>query len=97
MAKEQNYAAIKKQDIFNWCKENNKIDWLKKVGHETVVKKVYPKVPDENGKMIADKTATPTTVEVPMSFTELRKRFVAECLGKKSKKPLTLQEEIDAL
>ena len=79
MAKE--YKDWTLEDIIEWCKANNQVEWLKTTAAKKVEKKVYPKVESvsKNGKKSwkADKTAEPTTELAPISFVELKGEFIA--------------------
>ena len=89
-------------DIIEWCKENNQVEWLKQESQKKVERKVYPKVESvsKGGKKSwkQDKTK-PYTVELaPISFMELKANFLAKFLDitPKAKKP-TMYEKIASL
>lgn len=89
----------KKDEIIQWCKDNNKVEWLKAVRAEKKIVKVYPKVPNAQGKLVEDKSAEPRTVEKEMDFLTIKRRLMAEFfqVGGKKKKAPTFLDEIDAL
>lgn len=88
----------KKEDIIQWCKDNNKVEWLKAVRAEKKQVKVYPKIPNAQGKLVEDRSAEPRLVSKPMDFLTIKRRLMAEFFAseKKSKKS-TFLDEIDAL
>lgn len=90
-----NFKTMDINDIIEWCKANDKVDWLKAKASEKRDFKVYPKVAytDENGKTKykADKKAEPTIESRPISFIQIKKDFVNEFMPeiapKAEKKP----------
>lgn len=102
MAKKIEFKDIKINDIVNWCKANNQIEWLKEECAKTTTVERYPriKVWDEKKQKYvskADKTQKPTYEEVPITFVEVKRDFMAtffpeEVVGKQ-KKP-TFHERI---
>ena len=71
------YLTMKIEDIIKWCQENNQVEWLKKEAAKKVEVKVYPKVKNEKGKMVQDKTQAPIgTKEVNIPYVELKNNFV---------------------
>lgn len=87
-----------KEDIIQWCKDNDKVEWLKNIRAEKKTAKVYPKVVNAEGKLVADKSAAPTIVEKDMDYLTIKRRLMSEFFSttKKSKKK-TFLDEIDAL
>lgn len=87
-----NYKTMKIDDIIKWCQDNNQVEWLKATAAQEVTVKQYPKVKNEAGKMVADKTAKPKYVKAPITFIQIKKafceKFMPELLPKaKAKKP----------
>lgn len=100
-SKSVNYKNIKIDDIIAWCKENKKVDWLKETAAKQVPCKVYPKVKGEDGKMRADKTATPIIELRPITFIQIKRAFFEEFFPEmipqaKDKKP-SMYDKISAL
>lgn len=100
-----NYKTMKIDDIINWCKENNQVDWLKKTASQKTKCEVYPrmKVVNEKDKTVsvADKSKEPKIEERPISFIEIKNAFCAEFMPellpkKKNNKP-TMYELIASL
>lgn len=86
--------------VIDFCQRANETAWLKEVANRTVQKKVYPKVMGTNGRMVQDKSQTPTMVETKISFMEIRELFLIEFFGKspkKEKKSVTMRDRIAAL
>lgn len=67
----EEYKSIKGIDVFEWCKENNQMDWLDEIANSTIY--VYPKV-EKNGKLVEDRTQEPTE-ERDITFIEIKKAF----------------------
>lgn len=88
-----------KADIIQWCKDNDKVDWLKAIRAEKIEAKVYPRVANAEGKLVADKSATPRIVIKDMDFLTIKRRLMAEFFptGAKKSKKKTFLDEIDAL
>lgn len=92
-----NYKTMQIEDIINWCKENNKVAWLKAKAKETVeVERYSGRVQTTNSKgktvWIADKTSPKVKVKQPISFIQIKIDFVNEFMpeiapAKKDKKP----------
>ena len=103
MAKTEYIGVItnksKKEDIIQWCKDNDKVEWLKAVRAEKKQVKVYPKIPNAQGKLVEDKSAEPRNVMRPMDFLTIKRRLMAEFFpsGEKKSKKKTFLDEIDAL
>lgn len=100
MKKAQNINEITIEYIMNYCKENNKVEWLKSLARETEMRTKKTKVmaADENGEMQEREVAE--EVEQPISFISLRARFVDECMPeikKGSKKKTTFRDLIEAM
>ena len=70
------YNTMKIEDIIEWCKEHGEVAWLKKTAAKKVDYKVYPRVKGEDGKVRADKTATPKIEKRPISFIQIKIEFV---------------------
>ena len=86
-----NYKTMNINDIIDWCKEHDELEWLKKAAASKTVCEVYPKTKvakkDEDGNVlytkkgkvryvsVADKSKKPTTKSVPITFVELKKAF----------------------
>lgn len=95
------YKKMKLQDVIEWCKANNQIEWLKEVVNRDVEVEVYPEI-EVDGKKVINKSATPTIEMRPISFiqvkTEFAKKFMPEILPKKtSKKTATMRDIVNAL
>ena len=99
------YNDITIENIIDYCKENGKVDWLKKEAAKTVDYKVYPRVKkvNEDGKTVsvADKSQKPTIKKEKISFIQIKKAFCEEFMPeklpeKKDKKP-TMYELIAKL
>lgn len=71
------YKTMKINDIVEWCRDHNQMDWLKKEAAKITYIKSYPRV-KVDGKLVLDKTAEPIMKEVPITFIELKKAFVME-------------------
>jgi hypothetical protein len=69
------YKKMTIDDIIAWCQVNNQVAWLKAKAAEEVIVKQYPRVKNEAGKMVADKTAAPTLVKAPITFIQIKKAF----------------------
>jgi hypothetical protein len=72
------YLKMKKEDIGNWCLAHGAeaVAWIKAKSAETEVVPAYPKVRNEKGKMVEDKTQAPIgTKVVRIQFTTLRRAF----------------------
>ena len=88
------FKNITIEDIIAYCKENNEVEWLKKIAASKVECKVYPRVKTTNkaGKTVsvADKSQ-PYTVEMrPISFVQIKSAFIDKFYpeqAKKEKKP----------
>ena len=72
------YKSMNLEDIIAWCKKNNQVAWLKKAAAKKVDVKIYPKIKNEEGKLVADKTQKPTSKKRPISFIQLKNEFVDE-------------------
>lgn len=101
MAKFESINSIKIEDIIEYCKENNQIEWLKKTAHEKETRKKTKKVTttNENGEAVEKEVVE--EVETEISFITLRSRFVEAFMpeikkGSKSKKA-TFRDLIDSL
>lgn len=87
-------------DIIAWCQENDKVDWLKKTAAKKVDYKVYPKVKDANGKLVADKSQAPKIEKRPISFIQLKAEFVDKWMPElkpASSKKQTMYDRIKSL
>jgi hypothetical protein len=91
--KEMGFKDWELEDIINWCKEHNEIEWLKAEAAKKVERKVYPKVPSisKSGKKSwkQDKTQPYAIEYVPISFVELKSNFLSKFIDTtpKEKKP----------
>lgn len=92
-----NYRTMKIEDIIEWCKANNQVEWLKAKAAETVPYKVYPKIKID-GRMIIDKTVAPTIEMRPISFIQIKlafaEKFMPEIAPKKQPKKPTMYDII---
>jgi uncharacterized membrane protein len=97
---ELEYKNIKFPAILAWCQANGQVAWLKAEMKKQVPYKIYPKV-EVDGKMVADKTATPKIEMHPITFIQVRNDFVAtfmpEIAPKKKEKQPTMYELVEAL
>lgn len=95
------YKKMDINDIINWCKENGEVEWLKKTAAKKVEYKVYPKVKNESGKMVADKSAKPKIEKRPISFIQIKiefcEKFMPEIMPKKKDKKPTMYDLISSL
>lgn len=101
----EKYKDWTREDIIEWCKANNQVEWLKATAKTTIKHPIYPKVPHKSktGKatMISDKKAEPIGYkEERISFVELKSAFIDKFFpaqkNEKAKKP-TFYDIIDAL
>jgi hypothetical protein len=97
------YKTATLEQIFDWCNENNKLDWLEKYLSTDITRKIYPKKTTAGGKKVPDTKADPIgTRKTKPTFTELKKAFYEKFLPneipapKKPKKP-TLLDKFNAL
>lgn len=95
------YQKMKIEDIGEWCKANGQVAWLKEKGKTLIEKPVYPKVKNEKGKMVEDKTQAPIgTKMVKIDFITLKRafaeKFMPEILPASHKKP-NMYDYIDSL
>ena len=85
-----NYERMNIDDIYNWCEENNQLDWLENELSKTVKVKRYSERKqklDRNGNpvynkkgypiYIADKSSEVIETTQSISFMQLRKNFIA--------------------
>ena len=95
------YKTMKIEQIIEWCKANNEVAWLKDFVTTKVPVKVYPKVKGEDGKMKADKTATPKTEMRKPTFLQIKKafakKFMPEIIPTASEEKVTMYDIIAAL
>jgi beta-lactamase class D len=83
-----NFKTMNIDDIINWCKQNNEVDWLKREAAKTINVERYTrrvKKVDENGNVvlsknkkpiwIADKTSPKVTVKQPITFVQIKYAF----------------------
>ena len=88
-------------DIIDWCQANNQVAWLKATAAQKTTQKRYPRVKGEDGKYTVDKTQEPKVVETPITFIELKTKFVEtfmpELLPQKQEKKPTMFDRINAL
>ena len=90
------FKSMKIEDIINWCKENNKVDWLKAEIQKTEKVERHTgkvKVVNEDGKTVTkvDKNSPVEVKEERISFITLKynfcKEFMPELIKKEDKKP----------
>ena len=99
------FKTMKIEDIINWCKENNQVEWLKAEVEKKVPYKVFPRktVVGEDGKKksVVDKTQEPTIEQRPISFiqikTDFTRKFMPEIAPKQKEKKPTMYDIIKAL
>lgn len=94
------YKNMSIEDIIAWCQANNQVAWLKETAAKKVEYKVYPRVKNEEGKLVVDKSAEPKIEMRPISFIQIKiafvEKFMPEIAPKKTKKP-TMYDLIAAL
>lgn len=94
------YMKMTIEDVIAWCQANGQVAWLKAKAQETREFKVYPKVKNEEGKMVVDKSQ-PYQIEMrPISFIQLKKDFVEQFMPEiapKATKKETMFDKIMAL
>lgn len=72
-----NYKTMTIQDIIDWCKANNQVDWLKATASKMVDYKVYPRTKSAEGNVWkVDKTAEPTIEKRPITYIQIKNEFV---------------------
>jgi hypothetical protein len=92
--KKLTYKTINIDFIIAWCKQNEKVDWLKAKMEEEVPCKVYPRkkvakvdelgnpILNEKGKVVyvsvADKSKKPTVEMRKIGFVQIKNDFVDE-------------------
>lgn len=73
------YEDITVNDVIEWCKTNNQVEWLKACAAEKVIHKRYPRilVINDKGKKVsmADRSQKPKNVETSKSFLQIKKEF----------------------
>jgi hypothetical protein len=95
--RKMNYQSMNINDIINWCKENNQVDWLKATMETKVPYKQYPRKKviklDENGNVVvnakgkvqfttvADKSKAPKTVMRKPNFMHIKNAFVEKFMA----------------
>lgn len=90
------------EDIIEWCQDNNQVEWLKKTANEKVKKEVYPTI-TVNGKKKEDKSQEPTIEEKPITFIQLKAKFIDKFMPEikppkqPPKKKPTMWDKINAL
>ena len=99
MANEPNltYKGMNIEGIIEWCKEHNEVTWLKSTAATKIA--VYPKVENEKGKMVEDKSQKPIG-ERSISFMEIKAKFIDKFMPEikpESKKKVSMYELIDSL
>jgi hypothetical protein len=89
----------KKQDILDWAKQTHHEEWLKEIANTPVEHKVYPKVPDAEGKMVEDKTQPYVVVMRKPTFMGIKKRVMTDFFSnqKKKKSSPSFIDEINSL
>lgn len=75
------FKSMNLQDIINWCKENNQVEWLKAKAQETVVVERYTgRVATTNAKgktvFVADKNSQKVKERKPITFIQIKTDFV---------------------
>ena len=95
------YKKMDINDIIDWCKEHGEVAWLKETAAKKVEYKVYPKVKDASGKMVADKSATPKIEMRPISFIQIKiafcEKFMPEIMPKKKEGKSSMYDLIASL
>lgn len=106
------YKTASLDEIIEWCKANNQVEWLKAKAQEKTECKIYPKititeVDKETGETIekkkVDKTATPTIEMRPITFMQIKlaffEKFMPEFIPTAKEKPkkATMYDKIAAL
>lgn len=91
------YMKMEFNDILEWCKKNNQLEWLLAKTEETKEYPVYPKVEkvkaDGTVVMVYDKNQAPIGTKTDkLPFTQVKKDFCAKFMPEvipeaKSKKP----------
>ena len=90
------------EDIIEWCQDNNQVEWLKKTANEKVKKEIYPTI-SVNGKIKEDKSQEPTIEEKPITFIQLKAKFIDTFMPEikppkqPPKKKPTMWDKINAL
>ena len=79
------YKNMKLENIINWCKENNQVDWLKEIINTPIP------VKDDEGEYLDNRDIT--FIELKKAFVE---KFMPEIKPIKNVKP-TMKEIINAL
>jgi hypothetical protein len=96
-----NYKTMNIEDIIAWCKEQGEVAWLKETAAKKVEYKVYPKVKDASGKMVSDKSATPTIEMRPISFIQIKiafcEKFMPEIIPHAKEKKVSMYDLIASL
>lgn len=64
------------QFIAQWCKENGKVDWYKAEATKIVDCLVYPRVKNEEGKNVADKSQEPKVEKRAVTFLQFKNTFI---------------------
>lgn len=94
------YKNMSIEDIITWCQQHNQVSWLKETAAKKMEYKVYPRVKNEEGKLVVDKSAEPKIEMRPISFIQIKiafvDKFMPEIAPKKNKKP-TMYDLIAAL
>ena len=92
-----NFKTMTINDIIDWCKANNQVEWLKAEAAKQMPCKVYPKGTD--GKK--DKNAAPIVEMRPITFiqikTDFANKFMPEIAPKKKDAKPSMYELIAAL
>lgn len=97
------FKTMTKEDIGEWCKANGAeaVAWIKAKAREMVDKPIYPKVKNEKGKMVDDKTQEPIgTKKVKISMVQLKidfcRKYMPEILPASHKK-LSMYDYFESL
>ena len=88
-------------DIGEWCKANGQVDWLKAESHKMVDCVIYPKVKNEAGKWVKDKSQEPKIEKRRITFVQLKadfvEKFMPEIAPKAKPRASTMYDYIDSL
>lgn len=92
------YKTLTFEQIIEWCKANNQVEWLKKEMAKTTIAKTHPRI-TVDGKKVLDKSVT-IEKEIPITFVQIkndfRKEFLKDEMPVKPKKP-TMRDIVDSL
>lgn len=95
------YKKMDINDIIDWCKEHDEVEWLKATAAKKVECKVYPKVKNAEGKLVTDKSAKPKVEKRPITFIQIKiafcEKFMPEIMPKKKDKKPSMYDLIASL